>query len=176
MTFPEEENDAWDQLRIHIYCGDFSRRPHGNPQKQVDMPDDGWCMRFTPYGTRHAAQWSRIIKWLWEHKPERARKLLASLAELPGSEQLGGKGGSCSGAKLHPQQMRAGRAPEPELEEGTYAQLLCAKDPSVVLSEGIVIQRNKDQRFVGKIQVVPGVHLLRAKDVPPRNARKNVSI
>ena len=76
FEFPHEDPALPDdEVRVHVYGVDYSRRPHGNPMMGAPMPRGAWCMRFTPYGTTHVATWASIIDHVSQTDPERGRRL-----------------------------------------------------------------------------------------------------
>ena len=64
-----------DQFRIFLYMLDYSVHLHGNPHELVELPDDAWALRITPYGTHHITTWAQIVKHICETKGVQVSKL-----------------------------------------------------------------------------------------------------
>lgn len=167
-----------DEVRVHVYAVDYSRRPHGNPSSPEPLGPNAWCMRFTPYGTTHMATWAAILRHVSEGDRERARSLMTSIVENAGSNVLG-----CHGMaqRLHPQRRRQGReAPVSVQELGGWVGRMCtlrlagtttevARGNAVPsYSAGRVVSMHVGTMGGGYVQYQPDIHDVELVDEGPQ--------
>jgi hypothetical protein len=168
FQFPELDpslpNDQW---RMALYFVDYSLKFHGNPVRKFQMHEDALMFRITPYGTSHCATWAGILSDLHLTDREKARDLLASIAELPGAPKLGEKAGRYM--RGHPDHMRAGRQETPEcgVSEGVWAHLHELGRGGALVAQGQVLHVG-GATYIGNHKFERGVHIATEVDMPKR--------
>jgi hypothetical protein len=167
-----------NDVRIFVYACDYSAHLHGNPREtDVELPDDAWMFRITPYGTHHTTTWASIVEHVRKVKGnDEAPELLGGIMQEPGYRQLGQTWDSIK--KTHGPR-RPGRAPPPKLNEleGTHVILvelsMKRTQPEKELARGTLLRHGAGEWWVGPTaRYLEGIHRIEATELPERVAKR----